>query len=321
MELRTIDASERESVLDLLGEWEGESRAHFARYFAHDPTYRDDLCFVAVDDHRVVSTLQVFRKRVRFGAATVDVAGVGNVFTAATHRERGLSTALLERALAEMPRRGFALSLLFATRILFYARLGWEPVVRSWSLVRAASPSPCSNVSITRFTPADLPAVAAIYDRYCASLTGTTVRSAKDWTGHLRTAGQLDEDILVAHHAGRIVAYARATRLYDLDVITEHGCVEGGDDAVAMIIASRVAELGGSGLVAQLTIAPRVAAALAAAGCVCESLDDSFWMWRVVDAPALAAQLGVSENEVLRPGFLARLLPAAASVYWISDRF
>jgi len=84
--IRTIQTQERDAVLDLLKEWLND-RAFFARYFHHDPEFRDDLCFVASDGERIVSTFQVFRKQVRVGSAVLQVAGVGNVFTAEEHRE------------------------------------------------------------------------------------------------------------------------------------------------------------------------------------------------------------------------------------------
>src|SRR5512140_1839730 len=101
LEFRTIRPDERDAVLDLLQHWLGD-RDFFARYFHHDPAFRDDLCFVAVDQGRIVSTFQVFRKSVRLNAATVDVGGVGNVFTLPEYREHGLAGELLTRGVRAM---------------------------------------------------------------------------------------------------------------------------------------------------------------------------------------------------------------------------
>ncbi len=320
MEVRTIAASEREAVLDLLGEWEGESRAHFARYFAHDPTYRDDLCFVAVDGGRLVSTLQVFRKQVRLAGAVVEVAGVGNVFTTASHRERGISTRLLETALAEMPRRGFELSLLFATRLAFYGRLGWQAHPREWVYIHATEDAAAEKrYDLRPFVGTDLPAIADVYDSYCAGLVGTTLRDPAYWRGQLHTAGNLTEDFVVACAADEIVAYARATRLYDLYVMTEHAARPGHEMAVAEL--SRHLLTGESGMATQLGVAPAVVARLEAAGHRCERVEDVFWMWLVLDAEALSARLGLTPQEIEAPSFFARILPPGGSVYWIADRF
>lgn len=324
MDFRTIDASERDAVLDLLGGWEGEPRAHFARYFAHDPSFRDDLCFVAADGDRLVSTLQVFRKRVRLAGAVVEVAGVGNVFTATRHREQGISTRLLQLALAEMLRRGFDLSLLFATRLGFYARLGWQSHPRQWVYVHAGGRAlPRTDCEFARFTSADLGAVAALYDEFCSRLAGTTVRDADDWKGQLHTAGNPDEDFLVAIRAGKIVAYVRATRLYDLCLVSEHAHQAGHEAATALLVRRLLAEEAPAepGVATQLAISPEVVTHLEAAGHRCEVVDDFFWMWRVIDAAALAQKLGIPRAAVEAPDFLCRVLPPGQSVYWISDRF
>jgi len=163
LELRTIVPAERAAVLDLLAQWLGD-RAFFARYFEHDPSFRDDLCFVAVDRGAIVSTLQVFRRVVRLAAGVVQVAAVGNVFTTEAYRERGLATALLERALAAMPTHGFDMSLLFATRIAFYGRLGWQSHVRHLIFLEPDRGTAGGPYTVERFRADDLDAVARIYD-------------------------------------------------------------------------------------------------------------------------------------------------------------
>lgn len=320
---RTIEAGERETVLDLLAEWDGESRAHFARYFAHDPTFRDDLCFVAEDEGRLVATLQVCRKHVRFGHAVLDVAGVANVFTTESHRGRAISTQLLENALAAMAAQGFDASLLFATRLGFYARLGWISVPRQWLFVQpGAGPAP-EPYTIEPFLPRDLDAVGNLYDRFCATRSGTTVRDRDYWKCQLHTAGNLDEDFLVARCAGDVVAYVRGTRLYGLYVTIEHGHAPGRAGALVALLRHLLGGVarGEAGLATQLRADPEVRAALDAAGHPVQPVDDAFWMWRVIDADAIAAKLGVAADEVRRPDFFARRLPPESSVYWLADRF
>lgn len=320
---RTIDPGEREDVLDLLAEWDGESRAHFARYFAYDPTYRDDLCFVAADEGRLVATLQVFRKHVRLGSAVLDVAGVANVFTAESYRARGVSTQLLENALAAMSACRFDASLLFATRLGFYGRMGWISVPRQWVFVQPGiSPAP-EPYAIGSFSNEDLDAVCGLYDQFCAGRSGTTVRDRNYWTGQLRTAGNLDEDFLLARRAGEVVAYVRATRLYGLYVTLEHAHAPGQAAALVALLRHLLngAASGEVGVATQLRADPEVLAALEAAGHPFRAVDDVFWMWRVIDAASIAAKLGVSADEVRRPDFFARQLPPESSVYWLADRF
>jgi GNAT superfamily N-acetyltransferase len=322
IEFRTIAPHERNAVLDLLAHWLND-RAFFARYFHHDPTFRDDLCFVAVDRGRIISTLQVFRKQVRLNSAVVQVAGVGNVFTAAEYRERGLASQLLTRAVVAMDEHDFDLSLLFATRLVFYGRHGWESHVRHLVFIEPAAVSPDGPYSIAPFVERDLSAVMHLYDSYAAGLSGSTVRDRPYWLGQLRYAGNPHEDFLVARDGNDVVAYARGTSLYDFYVIMEHACLPGYEDALAQLICrlhgTEAATMPGT--ITQLAIAPAVQERLRSRGLSLRSVEDMFWMWRIISVERLAAKLGMPPGELAGDDVYHRLLPPERSVFWIADRF
>jgi predicted N-acetyltransferase YhbS len=322
MELRTIRPHERDAVLDLLGEWFND-RAFFARYFEHDPGFSDDLCFVASDNGRIVSTLQVFRKAVRVNGAVVQVGGVGNVFTTNDYRERGLASELLTRAVAAMEEHGFDLSLLFAVRLAFYGHLGWHSHVRHLVFIDQAATLGDGGAVIEPFTVADLDAVMHIYNSYTASFSGPTVRDDCYWRGQLRYAGNPSEDFLVARAGGAVVAYARGTALYDFYVVMEHGHLPGHEDALAQVICRLHGGAASSfpGTITQLAVAPAVQQHLQNRGLSLRTVEDVFWMWRVVSPERLSAKLAMSVSDLAADDIFFRLFPPEQSVYWIADRF
>ncbi len=322
IEYRTIKREERDAVLDLLAQWLND-RAFFARYFQHDPTFRDDLCFVALDRGRIVSTLQVFRKQVRIGDVVVQVAGVGNVYTAAEYRERGLASQLLSRAVGAMEEHGFDLSLLFATRLVFYGRHGWQSHVRHLIFIEEADVPAAGPYDIDPFRAADLDAVMRLYDAYTAGLSGSTVRDRAYWLGQLQYAGNPREDFLVARAGNEVVAYARATPLYDFNVVMEHACLPGHDEALAQLVCRLHGAQAGKlpGTITQLATAPAVQAQLRARGLTLRHVEDVFWMWRIVSPQRLAAKLGVRPDTVTADDIFHRLFPPDGSVFWIADRF
>jgi len=322
LQLRTIRSHERATVLDLLGEWLGD-RAFFARYFDFDPTFRDDLCFVACDGERIVSTMQIFRKQIRAGSAVLQVGCVGNVFTKTAYRERGLASRLLRMGVEAMMQHGFDLSLLFAIRLKFYTDLGWQSHLRHLVYLEPGVIDGEGPYDITAFCTGDLGGVRALYDEYSGALPGTTVRDDSYWVGQLRYAGNPHEDFLVARHRGEIVAYARGTPLYDVYVVTEHGRRSEHAAALAQIIRRLHARYASSwpGTITHLGIDPEVLELLSRSGMVSRTVEDVFWMWRVIDPTRVACKLGLSENEVRAEKFFDRLLPPTDSVYWISDRF
>ncbi len=322
MKIRTIEPHERDAVLDLLAEWLND-REFFARYFRHDPGFRDDLCFVAEDAGRIVSTLQVFRKQVRINGVLVDVGGVGNVFTTAAYRERGIASQLLTRAIAAMDEHGFDLSLLFAVRLAFYSHHGWQSHVRHLVFIERADVSTAGRCTIAPFAVADLDAVKAIYESYNAAFNGPTRRDARYWEGQLQCAGNPHEDFVVARAGAQIVAYARGTPLYDFYMIMEHGCLPGFEEALVQLICHLhcTAAAALPGTITQLAIAPGVQAQLRARGLNLHHVEDVFWMWRIISPQRLAAKLGLSAADLEADDLFFRLLPPDQSVYWIADRF
>ncbi len=309
-------------MLDLLGEWFGD-RAFFQRYFDHDPAFRDDLCLVAEDGGRIVSTLQIFPKTICAGSARLYLGGIGNVFTTPACRGRGFASALLERALGMLEREGFDLSLLFATRLAFYGRFGWGSVRRLLGAVTLGAPQPPLRHAIRPFNvDRDLEAVMAIYDAYSLARPGAVVRDREYWLGQLRYAGNPGEYFLVAERGGKPVAYARMTNLYDVDTVMEHGYVAGSRDALLDIFAvlaglARNADF----FVFHLGAEPELADELGARGYSVREVEDVFSMWRVIAPESVAAKLGVPVDAVLGSDFFERLLPFRRSVYWTSDRF
>ncbi len=326
--VRAVARHERAAVLDLLDEW--ISRDFFGRYFEHDPAFRDDLCFVATAGGRIVSTLQVFEKLVRVDSATLRVGGVGNVFTTAACRARGLASQVLTHAIAAMEAQGFDLSLLFATRLEFYGRHGWSSHLRHLIFIdpeRAVLSTISHRYVIEGFEPErDLDAVMGVYNAYCERLPGTTVRDRRYWLGQLRYAGNTDEDFLIARTKaadGPIVAYARGTPLFDYYVIMEHGCLPGHESALTDLVCRLHGAEGSAlpGTLAHLATEPKVREALTARGLTHRVIEDVFWMWRVISPTRLAQKLGLTPAEVDREDFWMRLFPPERSLFWTSDRF
>ncbi len=316
---RTIARHERDAVLDLLNAW--ISRDFFARYFQHDPTFRDDLCFVACDGDRIVSTLQVFTKNVRVDGAVLTVGGIGNVYTDPPYRQRGLAPALLRRAIAAMEQDGFDVSLLFATRLELYGALGWQSHVRHLSFIESGGGTQSGRYALEPFHPErDLAAVMSLYEQHCGSMNGTTVRDRAYWNGQLHYAGNPDERFLLARDGTDVVAYARYTTLYGFDTIMEHASLPGQHDALADLFCHLHAA-SNPGTLCQLGCEKGFDEMLRGRGLTVHTAEDVFWMWRVISHERLAAKLAIPPEATAAADFFPRLLPPERSLYWIADRF
>src|SRR5579863_910725 len=103
MEIRAAHSSERDEVIDLLGEWYGD-RDFFARYNQNDPGFRDELCLVARDGGRLVSTVQIFDRATNLDGQAVPMGGIGSVFTLKEYRHKGVASDLMRLSVETMMR-------------------------------------------------------------------------------------------------------------------------------------------------------------------------------------------------------------------------
>lgn len=163
-----------ENILDLLAYYE-VSRSYFEPFYLRDPTYRPEHSWVAEEDGRLLAHLRVFDRTIRVGEAELRVAAIGNVITAPDQRGRGHAGRLLDAMLAEIPKEGFAYSLLRAYRPSLYERHGWVPIGEE--VVRAdLPPLDSSSVAIEPFGDHDLPKIMRLYERTNAHRAGPTIR-------------------------------------------------------------------------------------------------------------------------------------------------
>src|SRR5271169_6147579 len=139
MEVRAAHRDERGEVIALLGHWYNDRGEFFARYNQNDPGFRDELCLVARDGGRLVSTVQIFDRTINLDGQAVPMGGIGSVFTLKEYRHKQVASALMRLSVDTMTSHGFEVSLLFAERLTFYNQFGWREVERKFSLLTAAS--------------------------------------------------------------------------------------------------------------------------------------------------------------------------------------
>src|SRR5260370_7764722 len=118
MEVRPARRNERDEVLELLALWYND-REFFARYNQLDPTFRDDLCLVARDGNRLVSTVQIFDRAINLNGHTVPMGGIGSVFTREEYRHKGGPSALMRPAVDTILPHRFQIPFLFPSPLPF----------------------------------------------------------------------------------------------------------------------------------------------------------------------------------------------------------
>ncbi len=131
----------------------------------------------------VVACLTVTDQVMWIGRARVPVAGIAGVTTRLDVRGQGLAGALLRDTLAFLRGEGYGLTALLAPDPRCYRRLGWEHAGLHAHLIAPARHLPRRGEPrrVRLATPADIPAMSALYDAASREVTGSCIRDARRW--------------------------------------------------------------------------------------------------------------------------------------------
>jgi predicted N-acetyltransferase YhbS len=315
---RTLGSGERNDFLGLMVAAFHE-RELFDRYLEHDPQLGFEDTLVACEGERIVSSVQIFTRRIRLRGQALPLGGIGSVATHPDYEGRGLATSLLHRAQGEMRRRGMALSLLFTMRTSFYARLDWVRIDHPVSVVHKAV-SERAAVRGRDFAASDLAGVKTLYEAYSGVHELTCLRDDAYWKAQLHFAGSPDECFRVIEREGRLLAYARSMEDSGIARAIEYACVEGAVDELAALLVGMTPH--GRPLFVP-DADPDLRAALGRCAGRVDALAFPDTMWRVLDRGRLEALAGVDSNasDTSDEGVLRALVDVPQAVFWPSDRF
>ncbi|MBM0276112.1 GNAT family N-acetyltransferase [Micromonospora tarensis] len=142
----------------------------------------------------------------------VPAADVAGVAVAPEFRGRGVARALLTALLRGAHERGAAVSALYPTVAAPYRACGWEAagVLRTVDLATAALPRhrPDPLLVVRAGTVADLPAVAALYERVTRHRNGLLTRQGELFDFDAADAGLPGDGLTLVERDGDLVGYA-----------------------------------------------------------------------------------------------------------------
>ena len=354
MEFRAARPGERGQVLDLLALWYND-RAFFARYNENDSTFRDEHCLVALDNGRIVATVQIFDRAINFEGNSVPMGGIGSVFTLDDYRHKGVASGLMRLSVETMARSGFEVSLLFAERLTFYNQFGWREVGRKFTVIpMAAALRVPRDFEIEPFDQTrDLTAVAQLHRQYTGRFNVTAVRNDMAWRANLTFAGNQpqhpgegsEEYFVLCRRGSDVAAYARVAQFHGVAMVMEYAYRPGDEEPLLALFRhlgevasgkpSSFAQKGdhdrsallrparpdaAPGLLISHTAHDRaLEARFAAAGCPVMHHPDNFYMWRIINGDALAKRMNWQATESEERAF--KIFESDESLFWTSDRF
>ncbi len=139
--------------------------------------------YVAEKDGEPVSMCAVYDYKVVKGGAELSCGGVAGVATPPEHRQKGHGTTFMKDLLGIMKENGHTVSSLYAFRDPFYAKVGYATCGWRWKIVCPAGRLPHlkSELPVRQLDPADVFQLDAIYRQFTRPLSGSVLRTEKQW--------------------------------------------------------------------------------------------------------------------------------------------
>jgi predicted acetyltransferase len=264
-------------------------------------TYRGWRAHVVELDGRLAGHLRIQDHRQFFGGRAVPMGGLASVAVDPYARGRGLASALLDVAIADMRAHGQCVSTLFASVPPLYRRRGWEQTgSHLWATLPlhllADVPKPAVRREIRPAGRADLSALHGAYLAMASTIDGMLDRA----TDASDVEHVLDLDIVdLAMGQDGVLGYVTAERptgdelaVYDLAAA---------DQDTARTLLRHLATWAGQLKEVSLPVVDRAVWDLVLAQPMHYDLNNHPWMFRVIDLPAAVAARGWPAAALLRP--------------------
>lgn len=240
--MRSVRRSELHEAFDLLAAVFPEApRSLFMAQTERDSTCRLRHGRIALIDGHIAGYVRIFARTMLVQGVPVSAGGIGSVATRPDARGRGIATALLRDAVAQMQYEGMRVSFLFTGIMPFYERLGFRAVRQpSFEVdpLEAASMPPSDRHEVRVANEGDLPRVLAIYRRATAMRSGAVLRSRRTWRDATHWLEEDEYGCFIAEHDGEPVAYIRSRCRERGQQILEAECVPGDEDAIGPLLAA-----------------------------------------------------------------------------------
>ena len=176
MILRNLRPDELNEWAALCAENFPDPPAYFLRHYQNDPFADLAGVFVAEEGGALAASVRVFAREIYVRGRRVGLGGIGEVCTKAEFRGRGLSGALLQRAVAYMVARDMPLSLLFTDQYRHYGRHGWFQAPSRLARVPLEGLALPAGCRLRPLTEADWPAARGLHGLFAGRLDGLIVR-------------------------------------------------------------------------------------------------------------------------------------------------
>jgi GNAT superfamily N-acetyltransferase len=200
------------------------------------------------DDGTLLSSLKLYRPRLRLGDRVGSAAGIGAVFTPRARRGRGYASSLIRAVLDEARGRGDMAALLFSdVGTAIYQALGFLELAaeEAWGELRRKLSDPPRGWSLAPMTVDHLDDVIRTHEQNCRGRSIAVVRDRDYWEYLIERSrsffsrldgSDLSSRFQVALRNGEFVGYVAAVDGGDVWIIREVEAIDDDPELLASVI-------------------------------------------------------------------------------------
>lgn len=240
------------TVTDYKGMWDDLQATTWGRRYFRFLVWHDE-------QGRVLSSLKLYRPRVRVFGREHRACAIGAVFTPSSHRRKGHAAAMLARVIEEARDTGDSPALLFSDiGTPYYEALGFQslPAEEAVGTLSRGGARPPEGWSLRPMRADDLDRVVAVHDAWCAKRTLAVIRDRSHWEFLIERArsyfarfdgSPLDRRYRIATRDGRFAGYVISVEGDGDWELREAGAEEGDPEALACILRTAAADARAAG--------------------------------------------------------------------------
>jgi len=157
---------------------------YFHRHYFNDPNKDFNTIFVMKNEiNEIVSTVRIFNREVYIGGKKYKMGGIGEVSTALSYRNRGLSAKVLHHCVEYMKSNDYSISLLGASKYSHYEKQGFMKVKYYNKTIKI---NRYGEFDIRKLNANNFNDMEKLYNKYCIVHDMCIVRSSEYWSSWVR---------------------------------------------------------------------------------------------------------------------------------------
>jgi len=197
---------------------------YFERHILKDRTLQPEHTRILLLDDEVVSSVQIFPRKMISKDKIISFGGIGNVATLPDKRKKGFAQMLMLDAINYMKEIGYEFSLLTTTINKYYEKFGYKTLTRHIIEINDISPKNYDSVQAFDIDK-HFNSIKEIYELYNQNSIGPTKRDDIYWLAQFDFCGEDKNLFLIYKSEDKILGYIRAVREDDLIKILEFGAL------------------------------------------------------------------------------------------------